>query len=196
MARNLPAHHMMFQSLINQKRRSSQSEQSILKAINPEYSLEELMLKLTLQYFGHLMWSTDWLEKTLMLRKIEGKRRRGQQRMRWLCSITDTMDMSLSELWRTGKPGVLQSMGSQRVGGYDLAIEQQQTKLPEQVPITSVWQVLYCESEVLPSDPTSTISNFVSQDNLLELFEAQILPLLHLMRSLAAGKFYDSKLYS
>ena len=111
-------------------------------------------------------------------------------------SITDTMDMSLSKLWRTGKPGVLQSMGSRRVGGYDLAIEQQQTKLLEQVPITSVWQVLYCESEVLPSDPTSTISNFVSQDNLLELFEAQILPLLHLMRSLAAGKFYDSKLYS
>ena len=74
------------------------SNQSILKEISPEYSLEGLMLKLKLQYFGHLMWRTDSLEKTLMLGKIEGGRRRGWQRMRWLDGITDVMDMSLSRL--------------------------------------------------------------------------------------------------
>ena len=74
------------------------SSQSILKDLSPEYSLEGVMLKLKLQYFGHLMQITDSLEKTLMLRKIEGKRRRGQQRMRWLDGITDLIDMSLSEL--------------------------------------------------------------------------------------------------
>ena len=74
------------------------SNQSILKEISPEYSLEGLMLKLKLQYFGHLMWRTDSLEKTLMLGKIEGRRRRGQQRMGWLDGITDSMGMSLSKL--------------------------------------------------------------------------------------------------
>ena len=77
---------------------AKKSNQSILKEISPEYSLEELMLKLKLQYFGHLMRSTDSLKKTLMLGKVEGKRRRGQQWMRWLDSNTDSMDMSLSKL--------------------------------------------------------------------------------------------------
>ena len=112
------------------------SSQSILKEISPEYSLEGLMLKLKLQYFGHLIRTADSLEKTLMLGNIEGRRRRRWQRIRWLDSTTDVMDMSLSSSgswWWTGKSGVLQSMGSQRVR-HDWAIELNWTELYYNMP--------------------------------------------------------------
>ena len=112
------------------------SNQSILKEVNPAYSLEELMLKLKLQYFGHLMRRIDSLGKILMLGKIEGGRRRGWQRMRWLNGITDLITTwswtwvwaSSGRWWRTGKPGMLQSMGLQRVGP-NWVTEQQQLQI-------------------------------------------------------------------
>ena len=101
------------------------SIQSLLKEINPEYSSEGLILKLKLQYFGYLMWRANLLEKTPMLGKIKGKKRRGLQRMRWLDSTTDSMDMNLSKLWVIVKPHVLWFMGSQGVR-HELTAEQQQ----------------------------------------------------------------------
>ena len=101
------------------------SNQSIQKGINPEYSLETLILKLKFQFFGHLMWGTDSVEKTLMLGKIEGGRRRGRQRMRWLMASPTQWTriwVSSGSWWWTGKSGVLLSMGSQRVG-HDWATE-------------------------------------------------------------------------
>ena len=102
------------------------SNQSILKEINIEYSLEGVMLKLKFQYFGHLMQIADSLEKTLMLGKIESRRRRGQYRMRWLDGITDSVGMTLVSLWEMVRdhlwPGLPQTIGLQRVG-YDLVTE-------------------------------------------------------------------------
>ena len=109
---------------------AGKSNQSILKEINPEYSLEGLMLKL--QYFGHLMWRVNSLEKTLMLGKTEGRRRRGQQRMRWFYGIIDSTDMSLSKLWEIAKDWEPWH-GSQRVRLSWVTEQQQPYKLKQNI---------------------------------------------------------------
>ena len=104
---------------------------SILKEINPKYSLEELMLKLKLQFFGHLIWKANSLENILMLGKTECGKRREWQRTRWMDGITDSIDMSLrssGRWWRTGKPSILQSMGLQRAGHFWATEQQQKNK--------------------------------------------------------------------
>ena len=121
------------------------SNQSILKEISPEYSLEGLMLKLRLQFFGHLMWRTNSFEKTLMLGKIEGRRRRGRQRMRWMDGITNSVDwvwVKSGSWWWTGRPGVPQSMVSQRVG-HNWATELNWTDYTLHTPFTFIILVPY-----------------------------------------------------
>ena len=120
--------------------------QSILKKINPECSLEGLMLKVQVQYFGHLMGTVDSLEKTLMLRKIKGRRRRGQQRLRWLDSITNPMDMSLTKFWK-----IVRDRGAWLAVVHGVA--KSQTQLSDWTTATMGTESLFCSHNILVADP-------------------------------------------
>ena len=148
------------------------SNQSILKDISPEYSLEGLMLKLKLQYFGHLMWRNYSLEKTLMLGKIEGRRRREQQRMRWLDGIINTMDMALSKLWelvmdKEGLSATVHGVAKSRtqLGNWTEQWGRGRTQRkcpPAYFPWEYLWRLvgMHPEPEVCPQAEAPGLANF------------------------------------